>query len=1118
MKYRDLFRVHQGFLRSTRLDMDIVTTGNHFVVTPLFAHVLNRVVEGILENGPRAISITGPYGSGKSTTVLELLRLLESDNKNLLAIVERHSELLWPTKLPKVFSIPVTGVPGTIAPSIKGAIYQWAQSQNDNELANKVNQTSSNDLSAIIKLIDTLRNRHNERSLILVIDELGKHLEYAASHPDDNDIYLLQLIAEYAERSSTPKMSFITVLHQAFENYGNRLLRTQREEFAKIQGRFEDIAFQIPVEDTLKIIGTAIANSCLDPELIEPSRKMAERLGQELYDIGVISQTISKNSYLSLCRQCAPLHPITALLMGPLFRQFAQNERSLFSMLGSNEPYGFQRFLDETEFVQDHPKLYGLSELYEYVATSLGSSIYHSTFGRRWAIIETALGRVPDNNLTAQSLVKVIGLIAAVPIRQLVASRRTLELVSGTTIDDDISLLANRSIIVHRRFSNSYRLWDGSDIDIEALIEKARRTIGIPPLVESLTKLAPPRPITARKHSMQTGALRWFDMTYYSPDQLNLIFEDSPPLNADGKAYVVISSSNEEIPSSLSGLNPWQLVLWAIVPSTLLEAVSELYYVRWVMDNTPALLDDEIARREINERERELEQLIDRTVSGAILRPESTVTVYTCEGNAQELSGKQINTLVSKLCDDLYPKAPRIINEFVNRNLLSTAATAARNDVLKRMIEFAEDENLGISGYPPQLPIYLSTLKTTGLHRSTENGWELTAPQCGTVWYDSWSFLEEKSRTDYCSVGELWKELSLPPYGVRKGLLPILTTAFMCVNRNRLSILESNVFVPELSTASVERLLRSPDEFKIRLLEIIGDRKTFIKLMVHNGALAEFDGTTDLLSLVRPLVAFSQRLPEYTKTTKLLSERTMLVRQTLLNAKEPSELLFEGLPVAVGFSPIDGGSTESALSEIVSTIVVSIRELADNYPRLLKQIQSTLFEAFGLSSLSPEESVTKLRQRATILHSAINDMELKAITWRMSQEAEVDKWLESVASVIMKKTPKNWFDRTIEDFRVQLILLERNFVHYETIASLYKKDSAEVNPIRIGITTPEVDFETVINLTEPEQKHAQGIVENLLSQLGNANSIRGNELLYIASELVKTYYATSQNKEDKMHA
>ena len=42
------------------------------------------------------------------------------------------------------------------------------------------------------------------RGLLLIIDELGKLLEYAASHPDDGDVFILQELAEAAARSESP--------------------------------------------------------------------------------------------------------------------------------------------------------------------------------------------------------------------------------------------------------------------------------------------------------------------------------------------------------------------------------------------------------------------------------------------------------------------------------------------------------------------------------------------------------------------------------------------------------------------------------------------------------------------------------------------------------------------------------------------------------------------------------------------------------------------------------------------------------------------------------------------------------------------------------------------------
>lgn len=1110
MKYRDLFRIHHEFSRSTRIDLDKTAPKMNFVVTPFFTHLLDRVVEGLLGDGPRAISITGPYGAGKSTTVLQLLWLLEAKEHQHLDLLEGVFEQRAISDLPDIIPIPIVGVPGPIGSNIKFAISQWAECHKDRELFDHANCTDPSNFNAIIELLDTLRAKYNDRCLVLVIDELGKHLEFASSHPESNDAYLLQLLAEYADRSATPKMTFITILHQAFENYSHRLFRSQREEFAKIQGRFEDIAFQVPIEDTLKIIGSVIASACSDPRTMEPSQKLAEQIGQELYNLGVVPQSMSRSEYLSLCRQCAPLHPLTALLMGPLFRHFAQNERSLFSMLNSKEVYGFQWFLDETDFDPQSPQLYGLAELYDYVALSIGSSIYHSTFGSRWATIETALGRVPDDNISARNLVKAIGLISAVPVRQLVASSRVLQLTAGTPIDDDLHLLSRRSIVVYRRFSDSYRLWDGSDLDIEALIEEARHSLGMPPLVESLERLAPPRPITARKHSMQTGALRWFETMYVSPQDLQVIYKDSRPLGADGRVYIVLSTVTEDVPLALPDLKPWQMVLWALVPLTLLEALSELYYVNWVMANTPSLLEDEVARREIVGRSHDLEQLVEKTINGAIQRLETTVTVFTYKGVAHNVNGKHINGLLSELCDELYPKAPRILNEFVNRNILSSAATAARNDILKRMVEHSHEENLGLTGYPPQLPIYLSTLRVTGLHRKVENDWQICPPQRESTWFDSWYYVSEKTKAGYCTIAELWTDLSLPPYGIRKGLLPILTVAFICAYRNRLSILENGSFIPELTAAVIERLLRSPEHFTIHLTELNGNRRTFTQMMVKNGALANIDTTKDLLSLVRPLVAFAHRLPEYTRNTKSLSKQTIMVRQTLLNAKEPADLLFRALPTAVGFGPIDE-TTELPLAEIVSRIITSIRELANSYPRLLGRIQEEICTAFGLQATNFDDAINRLRERAALLLNVIHDMDLKTIVWRMSQEIQSNEWIESVAGVIMKRPPKKWLDRTLDDFRLELALLERKIVHYETLASFGKKGLPNKDTVRIGITTPDIDFETVLNPSSIDLEEARETVNDLLAQF-KSGSIKDKELLFIASELLKAYYHGSQNK------
>ena len=54
--------------------------------------------------------------------------------------------------------------------------------------------------------------------LLIIFDELGRALEYAALHPEHSDVGILQMIAELATRSADAPVGLVTILHQAFEH------------------------------------------------------------------------------------------------------------------------------------------------------------------------------------------------------------------------------------------------------------------------------------------------------------------------------------------------------------------------------------------------------------------------------------------------------------------------------------------------------------------------------------------------------------------------------------------------------------------------------------------------------------------------------------------------------------------------------------------------------------------------------------------------------------------------------------------------------------------------------------------------------------------------------------
>ena len=94
----------------------------------------------------------------------------------------------------------------------------------------------------------------------------------------------------------------------------------------------------------------------------------------------------------------------TLLLALPLlFRQLAQNERSLFAFLCSGEPWSVQDFLRSAPDAAA-PPIYRLPHLYAYIQATLGSSLFGRAHGQRWAELAEARRRFRQTVATSGAL------------------------------------------------------------------------------------------------------------------------------------------------------------------------------------------------------------------------------------------------------------------------------------------------------------------------------------------------------------------------------------------------------------------------------------------------------------------------------------------------------------------------------------------------------------------------------------------------------------------------------------------------------------------------------------------------------------------------------------------
>ena len=904
---------------------------------------------------------------------------------------------------------------------------------------------------------------------------------------------------------------FITILHQSIERYASRLGAAQRNEWAKVQGRFEDIAFQEESDQLLRLVGAAL-------EVRAKLPMSHARNYSELAD-SVVEQVVGNDVERALelkdqLDPLFPLHPMTGLILGPLFRaRLAQNERSLFSFLYSGEPLGFQEHLGR-DLEQEGAPLYRVDQLYDYVVAALGAQLYGHD-GRVWAEIDTALRRLPkDANEIDARLLKTIGLLGAVGEQGgLRASRPLIELcVQAPKKDVGAALerLESSSAIVYRKYRDAFHIWEGSDLDLESLLRGAfEQTETRSGLAQRLSQLAPPRPIVARRHLFKTGTLRYFEVRFAEADSVEDEMKGPTDDGADGAVLIALPRAGGDC-RNLRKLIAQQMFWFAHtgertkplivgIPrcaSHLADLAAELSALEWVQSNTPELAKDPVARRELTARIAETRRLVLEE-SGRLL---DGGTRQGCEwfyrGDLLRISSSSdLARELSAICDRTYHDAPFILNELINRRQVSSAAAAARRSVLEAMVEKTSCERLGFQGFPPEVSIYRSVLEAHKLHRKRGADWTIAAPSSRKegslrpVWKAIEGFLSS-TESHRRSVADLYQLLREPPYGVKDGVLPLITCAALLHLDAEVALYEGGAFIPGLTTPVIERLLRWPEKFELQRFKISGVRaevfERFGKALLTG---PEADRPT-LLAIVRSLVRFVADLSDYARVTKSVSPTAQEVRAVLRRAKEPAPLLFADLPKACGvpaFTAMKGNS--NGVEAFFATLKRALAELQASYPNLLEETHATLASEFGIEKKADLRDQLSFRSRRML--DVVAEADLKAFLLRASDDALPDEeWLVSIATHLATKPPPKWNDQDCEHMRVTLAKIGRKFRSIEPLAIEmgHSSDSAH-DLMRLSITRPEVpELERLISVRHSDLAQVRELEKRLLEALGAAPS------------------------------
>lgn len=1134
VQYRD---IRPRFARSVNVERDSGTTAvADYLPTARALDVVGRFARSLASGeASRALSITGPYGSGKSSLAVFIDALLRperdgprgsadeilraSDPDALLQLSDGRRKLgaersgfvravLTAQREPVMLTVLRALERGTSqlkVPKNKAAARARVRDRLQSAIQRCEARRGSRPTAQYVRgLLEELTRL---APVILLLDEFGKNLEAYADSPAESDLYLLQQLAEWSHGQNGLPLVTITMQHLAFADYLSGAADTIRREFAKVQGRFEDIPFVDTPTQTRSLINAAWrpSTSAVFEAALDEWAARHQRASREA---GLAHLFHGKSEI----RGCWPLHPAAALVLPELCARYGQNERTLFSFLAGPEPTSLRSFLRETSWDEAEPlPVMMLDQVFDYFAQSGANVAAASSSASRWLEIQTLIRDSLEVSDADRSALKTIGALNLVstggPLR---ASRSVVAYAladknrgtSGTArINRLLSKLEERGFTTHRVFADEHRLWHGSDFDLREAIETAKRRLRTASPARIVSRIKPLTHAVAGRHSQQTHTLRAF-ARIWADDETNELTPPSASEPVDGLAVYFVGSGSRLPRLASTDPCPKPVLLARGSDLTgLLEAAIELAALHEVWSAEERLEGDWVVRRELTERIAEADQAVDAELEAAFGPASDARWVRLGGSRKSALKERGLSQVVSLVADEAYPQAPIIRNEMLNRSELTSQGAKARRQLLEAMIQHEGEQTLGIHGYGPERAMYEAALASTGLHRQRDEEWALRGPTDGSTYKHAWTALKaqfELAKANRIGVDQILEVLLAPPIGMRAGSAPVLLTAGLLIYSDEMAIYEHGTYKPALTADLSERMVRNPAHFEVKHFATGSGVRAYavneLAQKLHVASLrAAKPRNRSVLSILTNLVShLVLPLPEYSRRTSHLSPEAIEVRRSLLTATEPDDLLFNRLPRALGFPPVPARAAKRDWAKHVKWIEGVPRvldELKNAYPTLLRTVEKAVIDATGAPA---ETAQSILAARARSLRSEVVEPSIQALLSAFQAPLEREEWLAYVASSVMGRPPETWSDSELGGFLIRMKDLGATFRRLEAMD--YEARSVGSRPadaLRVTFTRADGQEDAhVVWVDEAEREVLQPVMEKWLEE---AAEIAGSE-------------------------
>ena len=623
----------------------------------------------------------------------------------------------------------------------------------------------------IRKVVKAIRAIEDVDRIAIVWDEFGRHLEGLVMEGRSRDLDALQELSELVVRPSGPAISLTLLLHQNVLAYAQNLNQTSRNEWRKVEGRFDQLRF---VEDSKELYGLAASIVSSRRGAAVHSPKVIEHATKAAIEAGWFDGMDNPAEVKALVAAAAPLSAAALEVLPRLVARVGQNERSLFA------------FLENVDLSAP----VGMEEVYLAFSDAIRSDVGIGGLHRRWVEAESAMSKT-ESDLEREILAAAFLLNAGVS-----GERRRLRrsVLVGAAVCDGygqeeaekaVDALVSRKLLLHRKLNDDMAIWHGVDVDVSGRVREERIRIATEfNLLAFLEREHPAPYVRPGRHNAEKGTSRYLAGSYATPDTLPAKLAE-PYGGAWGRIHYVVCSSADDVRRALETARTASgrdVVVVPDEPLSVTDAALEIAALLSLRQDERLLGEDPLVSREIDEllavARRQLATSLHRLTT-----PRPSAASWYADGKRLPVDDdRPAGIAVSALMDEWFPKTPRIVNDQLVRTRVSRQMSTARIRMITRM---ADNSGKPMLGYAPddssaEASIYRTVLARTGLHVEKDGQGRFAMPEdlgdpgLAEAWKWIRDFFTQPGKK---RLSDIVSALSGPPVGLAAGVIPILVFA-----------------------------------------------------------------------------------------------------------------------------------------------------------------------------------------------------------------------------------------------------------------------------------------------------------------------------------------------------